>query len=149
MPRFHQSMPVGRIRAFRSKQCPFWVNFGYVVPEIKYAPKLVELISNNGYGMVMAYISWNQEERWRRKSLISTANMGEYQLLDTTGKKSGCLVSLAFIFLAFHISCACFVSCLVALWLEASHDSLLYWLGCLFASVIVLREMNMLVCLPT
>ena len=44
-------MPVGRIRAFRSKQCPFWVNFGYVVSEIKYAPKLVELISNNGYGL--------------------------------------------------------------------------------------------------
>ena len=50
-------MPVGRIRAFWSKQCPFWVNFGYVVLEIKYALKLVELISNNGYGMVMAYIS--------------------------------------------------------------------------------------------
>ena len=50
-------MPVGRIRAFRSKQCPFWVNFGYFVPEIKYAPKHVELISNNGYGMVRAYIS--------------------------------------------------------------------------------------------
>ena len=50
-------MPVGRIRAFQSKQCQFWVNFGYVVPEIKYAPKLVEIISNNGYGMVMAYIS--------------------------------------------------------------------------------------------
>ena len=50
-------MLVGRTRAFRSKQCPFWVNFGYVVPEIKYAPKLVELISNNGYGMVMTYIS--------------------------------------------------------------------------------------------
>ena len=44
-------MPVGRIRAFRSKQCPFWVNFGYVVPEIKYAPKLVELIRYNGYGI--------------------------------------------------------------------------------------------------
>ena len=52
-----ESMPVGRIRAFRSKQCPFWVNFGYVVPEIKYAPKLVELISNNGYGMVKTYVS--------------------------------------------------------------------------------------------
>src|SRR6185312_13818629 len=45
-----ESMPVGRIRAFRSKQCLFWVNFRYVVPMIKYAPKLVELISNNGYG---------------------------------------------------------------------------------------------------
>ena len=44
-------MLVGRIRSFWSKQCPFWVNFGYVVPEIKYAPKLVELISNNGYGL--------------------------------------------------------------------------------------------------
>jgi hypothetical protein len=50
-----ESMPVGRIRAFRSKQCLFWVN--YVASEIKYAPKLVELISNNSYGMVMAYIS--------------------------------------------------------------------------------------------
>jgi len=50
-------MLVGLIQAFRSKLCLFWVNFGYVVPEIKYAPKLVELISNNGYGMVMAYIS--------------------------------------------------------------------------------------------
>ena len=44
-------MPAGRIRAFRSKQCLFWVNFGYVVSEIKYAQKLVELISNNGYGL--------------------------------------------------------------------------------------------------
>ena len=44
-------MPDGQIRAFPSKQCPFWVNFGYVVPEIKYAPKLVELISNNDYGL--------------------------------------------------------------------------------------------------
>ena len=52
-----ESMLVGRVRAFRSKRCPFWVNFGYVVPEIKYAPKLVELISNNGHGMIMAYIS--------------------------------------------------------------------------------------------
>ena len=50
-------MLAGRIRASRSKQCPFRVNFGYIVPEIKYAPKLVELISNNGYGMVMTYIS--------------------------------------------------------------------------------------------
>ena len=50
-------MPDGLIQAFRFKQCPFWVNFGYVVPEIKYAPKLVELASNNGYGMVIAYIS--------------------------------------------------------------------------------------------
>ena len=69
-----ESMPVGRIRAFRSKQCPFWVNFGYVVPEIKYAPKLLKLIRYNGYGMVMTYVSWNQAERWRRKSSISTAN---------------------------------------------------------------------------
>ena len=46
-----ESMPVGRIRAFRSKQCLFWVNFRYVVPMIKYASKLVELISNNGYGL--------------------------------------------------------------------------------------------------
>jgi len=62
-----EHMPVCRIQAFWSKQCPFWVYFGYVVPEIKYAPKLVEIISNNGYGMVMAYILWNQAERWRRK----------------------------------------------------------------------------------
>ena len=34
----------------------------------------MELISNNGYGMVMAYISWNQAERWRRNPSISTAN---------------------------------------------------------------------------
>ena len=50
-------MPVGRIWAFRSKPCPFWVNFGYVVPEIKYAPKLLKLIRYNGYGMVMTYVS--------------------------------------------------------------------------------------------
>ena len=50
-------MPVGQIRAFQYKQCLFWVNFGYVVPEIKYASKLVELIRYNVYGMVMAYIS--------------------------------------------------------------------------------------------
>ena len=30
-----ESMPVGRIQAFQSKQRPFWVKFGYVVPEIK------------------------------------------------------------------------------------------------------------------
>ena len=46
-------MPVRRTLAFRSKQCPFWLNFGYVVLEIKYTPKLVELIKYNGYGMVM------------------------------------------------------------------------------------------------
>ena len=50
-------MPVGRIRAFRSKRCPFFINFGYVVPEIKYAPKLVEHIRYNGYGMIMTYVS--------------------------------------------------------------------------------------------
>ena len=50
-------MPVGWTRAFRSKQYPFWVNFGYVVLEIKYAPKLVELIRYNGYGMIMTYVS--------------------------------------------------------------------------------------------
>ena len=50
-------MPIGRTRAFRSKQCLFWLNFGYVVPEIKYAPKLVELIRYNGYGMIMTYVS--------------------------------------------------------------------------------------------
>ena len=49
-------MPVGR-RAFRSKHCPFWLNFGYVVPEIKYTPKLVELIRYDNYGMIMTYVS--------------------------------------------------------------------------------------------
>ena len=43
-------MSVGQIRAFQYKQCPFWVNFGYVVSEIKYTPKLVEIIRYNGYG---------------------------------------------------------------------------------------------------
>ena len=50
-------MPVGRTRAFRSKQCLFWLNFGYVVLEIEYAPKLVELIRYNGYGMIMSLVS--------------------------------------------------------------------------------------------
>ena len=50
-------MPVGRTRTFRTKQCPFWLNFGYVVPEIKYAPKLMELIRYNGYDMIMTYVS--------------------------------------------------------------------------------------------
>jgi hypothetical protein len=50
-------MPVGRTQAFRFKQCPFWLNFGYVVPKIKYTPKLVEHIRYNGYGMIMTYIS--------------------------------------------------------------------------------------------
>ena len=50
-------MPVGRTRAFRSKQCPFWLNFGYLIPEIKYAPKFVELIRYSGYGMIMTYVS--------------------------------------------------------------------------------------------
>ena len=44
-------MLVGRTGAFRSKECPFWVKFGYVVPEIKYTPKLVELIRYNVYGL--------------------------------------------------------------------------------------------------
>ena len=52
-----ESMPVGRIQAFQSKQRPFWVKIGYIVPEVKQTSKLVELISNNGYGMVRAYIS--------------------------------------------------------------------------------------------
>ena len=47
------SMPVSQTRAFWSKQRRFWVKFGYVVLEIKYTPKLVELIKYNGYGMVM------------------------------------------------------------------------------------------------
>ena len=68
-----ESMP-GLIWAFWSKQRPFWVKFGYVVPEVKWTPKLGELISNNDYGMVRACISWNRAERWRRKSLISIAN---------------------------------------------------------------------------
>ena len=34
----------------------------------------MELISNNGYGMVRAYISWNQAERWWWKWSLSTAN---------------------------------------------------------------------------
>ena len=50
-------VPVGRTRAFRSKQCLFWLNFGYVVPEIKYTSKLVELFRYNGYGMIMSYVS--------------------------------------------------------------------------------------------
>jgi hypothetical protein len=56
MPKFH-GMPVGQTRAFWSKQYPFWLNFGYVVPEIKYAPKIVELIIYNGYGMIMSCVS--------------------------------------------------------------------------------------------
>ena len=51
MSRFHRKYASRPDSGFRSKQCPFWVNFGYVVPGIKYAPKLVELISNNGYGL--------------------------------------------------------------------------------------------------
>ena len=50
-------MPVGQTRAFQSKQCLFWVNFGYVVPEIKYTPKLVELIKYNGYDMIITCVS--------------------------------------------------------------------------------------------
>ena len=33
-------VPIGRARAFRSKHCPFWLNFGYVVPETKYTQNL-------------------------------------------------------------------------------------------------------------
>ena len=50
-------MPVDWARAFRSKHCPFWLNFGYVVPETKYTPKLMELIRFDNYGMIMAYVS--------------------------------------------------------------------------------------------
>ena len=54
---FIVGMLVGQTRTFRSKQCPFWLNSGYVVTEIEYAPKLVELIRYNGYGMIMTYVS--------------------------------------------------------------------------------------------
>ena len=50
-------VPIGRARAFWSGNCPFWLNFGYVVPEIKYAPKLVELIRFDSYGMIITYVS--------------------------------------------------------------------------------------------
>ena len=45
----------------------FWLNFGYVIPAIKYAPKLVELLGFNNFCMIMSYVSWNQAERWRWK----------------------------------------------------------------------------------
>ena len=54
---FTVDTPIGQTRAFRSKCCPFWLNFGYVVPEIKYIPKLIELIRYNSYGMIMSYVS--------------------------------------------------------------------------------------------
>ena len=50
-------MPVGRARAFRFGKCPFWLNFGYVVLAITYAPKLVELIRFDNYGMIIPYVS--------------------------------------------------------------------------------------------
>ena len=50
-------MPLSQTRAFRSKHYPFWLNFRYVVPEIKYIPKLVELLRYNDYGKIMSYVS--------------------------------------------------------------------------------------------
>ena len=50
-------IPVSRARAFLSKLCPFWLDFGYLVLEIKYTPKLVELIRYDNYGMIMTYVS--------------------------------------------------------------------------------------------
>ena len=49
--------PVSRARAFLSKLYPFWLDFGYLVLEIKYTPKLVELIRYDNYGMIMTYVS--------------------------------------------------------------------------------------------
>ena len=63
MLKFKVDMLVGRAQADWLGNYPFWLNFGYVVPEIKYTPKLVELIRFNGYGMITPYISWNQAER--------------------------------------------------------------------------------------
>ena len=49
----------------------------------------MELISNNGYGMVRTYISWNQAERWRRKPSLSTANNELSEILGGAGGQAG------------------------------------------------------------
>ena len=57
MLRFHRKyagqLDLGLLVQIVSVLGQFWI----CCPEVKYAPKLVELISNNFYGMVMAYIS--------------------------------------------------------------------------------------------
>ena len=65
---------------------------------------------------------------------------GERKLLDTTGKKSVCPVSLSFPLLAFHISRACSCASLVAPSLDFLLASLLSYLGCIFVSVIFLKD---------
>jgi hypothetical protein len=50
-------MPVGRAKAGRPGNYPFWLNFGYVVLAIKYEPKLVELIRFYNFDMIMVYLS--------------------------------------------------------------------------------------------
>ena len=57
MPRFHRKYAGRPDSGLPVHTVSVWVNFGYVIPEIKYAPKLMELISNNGYGMAMTYVS--------------------------------------------------------------------------------------------
>ena len=50
-------MPIGRAQAGRPGNYPIWLNFGYIVPTFKYAPKLVKLIRFSKFGMVMAHLS--------------------------------------------------------------------------------------------
>ena len=57
MPRFHRKYAGRPDSVLPVQTVSVLGQFGYVVLEMKYAPQLVELISNNGYGMVVAYIS--------------------------------------------------------------------------------------------
>ena len=56
---------------------PFWLNFVYVVFEIKYSPKLVELVNFSGNYSVMVLKLWNSKECWRQNSLKTTTNTWE------------------------------------------------------------------------
>ena len=57
MLKFTVDMLAGRAQADWLGNYPFWLNFGYVVSAITNAPKHVELIRFDNYGMIMAYVS--------------------------------------------------------------------------------------------
>ena len=83
MLKFTVDMLVGRAQADWLGNYPFWLNFGYVVPAFKYAPKRLELIRFSKFGMVVAYLSSNQMKYWRWKPSKSTANRRTLRLVDT------------------------------------------------------------------
>jgi hypothetical protein len=69
----------------------------------------------------------------------SNVDQGECQVLDTTGKKSDCLVSLSLLSsIYFALTCSCI--CLLICSLGPLHASVISWLGLILDSVISSRQ---------